>query len=68
MTRRTVQVFRVKTLTHTLKKRTSYLYGEERLVCVGRILLKEAREKLEVGTRRIEPVEFACSFRMGSLV
>jgi len=43
------------------KAEFAHFHGEERLVRVGRVPLEEAREKLEVGTWGIEPIELACA-------
>lgn len=56
----------VKTRVGT-RTRNAHLHGEERLVRVGRVPLKEAREKVEVGTWRIEPIELACASSMEAL-
>jgi hypothetical protein len=47
--------------------RNAHLHGEERLFRVGRIPLEEAREKVEVGTWGIEPIELACASSMEAL-
>ena len=49
------------------QKQNAHLHGEERVVRVGRVLLEEAREKVEVGTWGIEPIELACASSMEAL-
>lgn len=57
----TMPIICIKTRVYTLK---SYLHREKCLVCVTRVSLEEAREKLEVGSRGIEPIELAYSLKI----
>ena len=55
--------FRIKTRASS-QKRDDHLHGEERLVGVGRVLLEESCEELEVGAWGVEPIELACALRV----
>ena len=58
----TASVLRMKSRA-CAETRDAHLHRKKRLVCIIRISIEEAREKLEVGAWGIEPIELACFVR-----
>jgi len=58
----TTSVLRIK-LRACAETRNAYLHRKKCLVCIIRVSLEEACEKLEVSAWGIEPIEFACSLK-----